>query len=82
MEVLKTSRGQTSLEYLMLLVLVFVTSYFMVTGPMADFTQRTILDIRSGIQSTVRNAQWKSAEQEPGTPSHPSNRNRFRPIHF
>ena len=80
---LKNNRGQTSLEYLMLLAVAFVASYIVITGPLATFTRLTIFRIRGGIQNTVRNGEWREGEvQAPGEKGHPGDPDRLKPVHF
>ncbi len=80
---LRNRRGQTSLEYLMLLSVAFIASYIIITGPLSTFTRLTIATIRSGIQNTVRNGEWKEGEVVgPGEKGHPGDPARLKPVHF
>lgn len=79
---LKNRRGQTSLEYLLLLVAAFITTYIVTTGKIADFTRGTLFKIRSGLRNTVRNGEWKEGDVTlSGQKGHPGDPARHRPIH-
>lgn len=76
-------RGQTSLEYLLLLSVAFITSYIMITGPLATFTQLTLVTIRSALGNVIRNGEMKPGTvAEPGEDGHPSNPARLKPLHL
>lgn len=80
---LKNRKGQTSLEYLMLLSVAFISAYIIITGPLATFTKLTLFRIRGGIQNTVRNGEWREGEvQAPGEKGHPGDPDRLKPVHF
>ncbi len=80
---LKNTRGQTSLEYLMLMTVAFVATYVIVTGPLATQARYILVTIRSGIQNTVRNGEWKEGDVVgPGEAGHPGDPDRLRPVHF
>lgn len=78
----RAERGQTSLEYLMLLAVAFIAAYLMVTKPVADFTKGLLTDIRNGMVNLVRNAELGRESPEVGSPIHPSNPERLRPVHL
>ena len=80
----RNERGQTALEYLLLMATAFVTAYFLVTVPLAAFTLSVIDNIRQGIKNTVRNGEWKTGEQElvPGEAGHPGDENHFQAVHL
>ena len=80
---LKNNRGQTSLEYLMLLSVAFIAAYVGITVPLSTFTRLTLATIRGGIQNTVRNGEWKEGEVVgPGEKGHPGDQDRLKPVHF
>jgi len=80
---IRNERGQTSLEYLMLLSVAFIAAYIIITGPLSQFTRLTLVTIRSGIQNTVRNGEWLEGEVVgPGEKGHPGDPDRLKPIHF
>jgi len=82
-KILCDQQGQTSLEYLMLLSVAFIAAYIMVTGPLATFTRLTLATIRSGIQNTVRNGEWKDGDViGPGEAGHPGDPSRFKAVHL
>lgn len=78
----RAQTGQTSLEYLMLLAVAFIAAYLMVTKPVADFTAGLLRDIRNGMVNLVRNAELRRESPEVGSPIHPSNPERLRPVHL
>ena len=76
-------RGQTTVEYLMLMAVTFTVAYFIITaGPLPAFTTKMITDIRTRLGNVVRNAEMESKGVEPGTPEHPSDPARLRPLHL
>lgn len=82
-QIVANNRGQTSVEYLLLLGATFIATYIMITGPLSNFTQITILQIRSALGNVVRNGEMKPGEvAQPGDPGHPSDPKRLRPVHF
>ena len=81
---LTNNSGQTSLEYLLLLSAAFVSAYLIVTQPLGSFTIRILSDIRGGIQSTVKDGEWKrGGGAESGVSSdHPNDPSRKRALHL
>ncbi len=80
---LKNERGQTSVEYLLLLTVAFITAYFVVTGPLSLPTRYILVTIRSGIANTVRNGEWKEGQIVPtGAKGHPGDPARFQALHL
>lgn len=80
---LSSRKGQTVVEYLMLMALCFVTGFLMVTGPVANFTRLMVATIRSSIVNVVQNAELRPGEQlEPGEGGHPSDPTRGKPLHL
>lgn len=78
----KCNKGQTSIEYLLLLVVSFVTVYIMVRGPLATQTRAFLFDIVGGLENLVRNAEWSDERLTPGQSNHPSDPRRVRPLHL
>lgn len=79
---ISSRRGQTSVEYLMLLAVAFITAFIMITGPLADFTTAMIDNIRNNIQNLVKHAEWNGDTIELTNPLHPANPERVRPLHL
>ncbi len=75
-------RGQTSVEYLLLLAAAFLTSYLIITGPLAGFTRDLLADIREGLGNLVEHAEWTTESIEPGKGKHPGAPERLRPVHL
>ena len=81
--ILKGNAGQTSLEYLLLLAVTFITTYLMISGPLANGTRQMLGNIRGGIRSTVQNGEWKNGDPAgPGEKGHPGSPERLKPVHF
>ena len=81
--ILNNERGQTVVEYLMLLALTFITSYLMVTGPVANFTKLMLATFRSSLVNVVQNAELQPGQQvEPGEGGHPSDPARGKALHL
>lgn len=76
--ILKNRRGQTSVEYLLLLALVFITAYIILTQPLATFTTQILNNIVAGMQNLIRNAELSSGSTTPGTPGSPG----FKALHL
>ena len=77
------NRGQTVVEYLMLMALAFITGYIVATGPMANFAKLMLATFRSSLVNVVQNAELKPGEQiEPGEGGHPSDPARAKPLHL
>ncbi|MBI4404917.1 MAG: hypothetical protein HY537_12185 [Deltaproteobacteria bacterium] len=73
--------GQASFEYLLLLVLVFMTSYIMLSGPFSNFTQHILGNVENGIGMLVKHAEWTGNRIELRSARHPANPQRLRPMH-
>ena len=73
---LKNRRGQTMVEWLMLIVASFTTAYFIITVPFADFTRKFLKEIRTYTQNIVL-----KGESEPKA-ANPSDQKRFKPVHL
>jgi len=78
----RDQRGQTAVEYLMLLAVAFITAYIMVTGPLASFTVNLLNNLRSGIRNTVQHGEWSNEQIDFGNPRHPTSPERLRPLHL
>lgn len=80
---LQSQRGQTTIEYLLLMAVTFVVAYTMITaGPLPRFASGMLSDIRARLGNVVRNAEMDNKGAEPGTAGHPSNPERLRPLHL
>lgn len=79
---LKNRRGQTSLEYLLLLGATFIAAYIMVRGPIGTFTNSLFTNIFSGLQNLITHAEWSSEEFNEGEAVHPMNPARTKPLHL
>jgi uncharacterized protein (UPF0333 family) len=79
---LTSQKGQTTLEYILLLAATFVTSYFVVTGPMANFTRNMLQTIRSALVNVVQNGELTPGEVlSAGQAGHPGDVARAKPLH-
>jgi len=79
---LKNRKGQTSLEYLLLLTVAFITAYILIRGPFAVFARELLANILTGVQNVVSFAEWREEPLEPNDPEHPSNPARLKPQHL
>ncbi len=80
---MRNRKGQTTVEYLLLLAATFVTSYFVVTGPMSTFTRQLLGTIRSALVNVVQNGELTPGEVlNPGQSGHPGDPARAKPVHF
>lgn len=76
-------RGQTTIEYLLLLSAAFITTYIVMTGPMADFTRQMLATIRSSLVNVVQNGELTPGQvNTPGQAGHPGDPVRAKPLHF
>lgn len=75
-------KGQTSIEWLLLLLMAFITAYVMIQGPVASFTKDLLTNVMSGIQNLITNAEWTGDELQTGTGKHPSAPGRLKPMHL
>ena len=73
---LKNRRGQTMVEWLMLIVASFTTAYFIITSPFAEFTTNFLSKISKYTQNIVL-----KGESEPKA-ANPSDQKRFKPVHL
>ena len=77
------TRGQAIVEYLMLLAAAFITTYLVITGPMASFTTSMIQTIRGAMGNVVQNGELTPGQvRQPGEPGHPGDPVRVRPLHL
>jgi Flp pilus assembly pilin Flp len=75
--------GQTTVEYLLLLAMAFIVAYFMITGPLSQFTLLMLAQIRSAIANVVQNGELAAGQvYEAGDPGHPSASQRFKALHL
>ncbi len=80
---LGNERGQTMVEYLMLLAAAFITTYIVMIGPMANFTKLMLATIRSAIVNVVQNGELQPGEVlQPGQSGHPGDPARAKPLHL
>jgi len=76
-------RGQTMIEWLMLMALAFISAYLVITGPMATFTRQMLFTVRVGITNVVQNGDFKlGAPAQPGESGHPSDPSRGKALHL
>ncbi len=75
--------GQTSVEYLLLLSVAFITAYIVITGPVATFAAGMVNGIKVGLLNVVQNAELTtSAPVTAGSAGHPSDAKRMQPLHL
>lgn len=79
---LRNRRGQTSVEYLMLMAMAFITAYIMVRGPVGLFTKVLFQNLQEGMQNVITHAEWSADDIQVGNKSHPSNKEHFKAIHL
>jgi hypothetical protein len=79
---LNNNRGQTSVEYLMLLAVTFIASYIMIRGPIGSFTTALFQNLYSGLQNLVTNAEFSGDTPAFDQAGHPSNTRRLKPLHL
>ncbi len=73
---LKNRRGQTSVEWLMLMAAASLTAFVVISGPISNFTIGFVKEIRDFTQNIVLRG-----ESDPKAPP-PSDPKRFRPVHL
>jgi hypothetical protein len=80
---LGNERGQTTLEYMLLLATTFIVSYLVITGPMGTFTRLMLATIRSALINVVQNAELTPGTVlQPGQSGHPGNPIRTKALHL
>lgn len=78
----QNNKGQTSVEYLLLLTVAFISSYLVIMGPVASFTTSMILRLRSAMGNIVQNADLVPGQVvPPGDNNHPGSPKRLRRLH-
>jgi Flp pilus assembly pilin Flp len=82
MPILKNQKGQTAVEYLLLLAACFITAYLMIRGPVATFTKDTLTNILFGIKNVVTHGEWSGEELEFAKKGHPASPGRLKPLHL
>jgi len=75
-------KGQTVVEYLLLLSVTFIVAYIMITRPLAEFTTNLLDNITSGIGNLVHHAEWTGGEISVNHQDHPANPVRLRALHL
>jgi len=76
-------RGQTTIEYLMLIAAATVTALIIVNGPLATYTGKMLSDIRGSLGNLVRNGELSAgAPLEAGQAGHPSDGARMKALHL
>lgn len=78
----KDQRGQTTVEWLMLMGAAFITSYLVLTGPLSSFTNDMLINIRQVTGNIVRNGELTNEGRTQGSRGHPSDKTRLRPLHL
>lgn len=73
---LKNKKGQTSVEWLMLMAAATTTALIVISNPIANYTTTLIDSIKKYTQNIVLRG-----ESEEKAPS-PSDSKRFRPVHL
>lgn len=79
---LRSEKGQTTFEYLLLLSMTFLVAYILISDPIARYTRDLITDIRTGLNNLVLNAEWTKDKIEVQNPKHPGNPQRLKPVHL
>ncbi len=80
--VIANKRGQTSIEYLLLLAATFFTAFLMVKGPLSGFTESFVNGTRIALKNYVQTAEYETEEIQVGSQQHPSSSQRFKAVHF
>ena len=79
---LHNQKGQTTVEYLMLMAVVFFIAYLVVTKPVSTFTEGMIQQLRDVTENVVRNGEISGKGLNPGAPGHPTDRERLKAVHL
>lgn len=82
MGVLRNNRGQTSVEYLLLLAACFITAFLLIKGPVAVFTRDVLSGITGGLQNIVTNGEFTGDTFEFAKRGHPASPARLKPLHL
>lgn len=75
-------RGQTSVEYLLLLAMTFITAYIVVRGPVSFFTAGIFRNLTFGLQNMVTNAEWSPNATTFNQTGDPSSQARLKALHL
>ncbi len=79
----KGQGGQTSVEWLLLMAVAFITAYIVITGPVATFARDMVAGIKVGLLNIVQNAELTtSAPVTAGSAGHPSDPRRMKALHL
>jgi hypothetical protein len=79
---LAANAGQTTVEWLLLMSVAFITSYIMITGPLARYTKIVLLTFGSNVKNVVQNGELEAGNLVPaGQPGHPSDPTRYKYLH-
>lgn len=79
---LANKRGQTVVEYLLLLAVTFITTFLMMSGPIGNYVNSFITAMQTNMQNFIKNSEWGPDEVEIGNPEHPSSPSRLKPLHI
>jgi hypothetical protein len=82
MNLFRNRNGQTSVEYLLLMSVAFITAYMMSVGPLAGFTKDLINDLRAGLGNLVKHAEWAPGNIDPSSDKHPASPRRTKAVHL
>jgi hypothetical protein len=74
--------GQTSVEYLLLMAMTFITAYILVRGPVANFTKGIFTTLQVGLQNMVTNAEWTPNATTFNQTGDPSSQARLKALHL
>jgi hypothetical protein len=76
-------KGQTTIEYLLLLSMVFITSYIILAGPLTTFTNNLFANLLSVLKSVVTNGELKTGDVSiNGGAGHPMDPQRYKALHL
>ena len=75
-------RGQTSVEYLLLLAMSFLMAYIVVRGPVSTFSSTMLRGIREGLSNVVEYGEMTKEDLQMGQPNHPASAQRLKPLHL
>ncbi len=82
---MRGEKGQTTIEYLLLTAVAFLTSYLMITGPVGNFTRGMVDRLRGSMANIVQNGELAAAPNgqaaQPGDSNHPSDPSRAKRLH-
>ena len=78
----RSQSGQTVVEYLLLLVVTFITAYIMMTGPLATFTRSMLIGLQQVMTNIVQHGELSTDEIKEGNPRYPSSQERLRAVHL